>query len=100
MGLNVALYAQQEEAATVTAWDGSNKSITLGRGGKQTYAYTATQKGRLYIYADNQDVNDKAPVTIWGGWYSCGEYVADSPLQEAGTYENGVGVYGLHQSYE
>lgn len=100
MGLNAAMYAQQEEATTVTAWDGSNKSITLGRGGKQTYAYTATQKGRLYIYADNQDVNDKAPVTIWGGWYSCGEYVADSPLQEAGTYENGVGVYGWINVFE
>lgn len=100
VGINTTLFAQQEEAANVKEWDGSNMGITFAPGTKYTYAYTATQKGRLYIYADDQDVADNVPLSIWGGWYSSGSYVEDSPLQEAGAYENGVGIYGWINVFE
>lgn len=100
VGINTTLFAQHEEAASVKEWDGSNVKLTIGRGSKYTYAYKATQRGRFYIYADDQDVSDNVPLSIWGGWYSSGAYVEDSPLEEAGTYENGVGIYGWINVFE
>ena len=86
-------YAQQE-AATITKWDGSNKKLRMRPDSLITFSYTATENGTLYIYAKDQDVSDNVHVNIWGGWYHDGNYDSDAPLQEAGSYENGVGVYG------
>ena len=86
--------AAQQEAATVTSWDGTNKRLRMRADSLITMSYTAQENGTLYIYANDQDVNDNVHVSIWGGWYHDGAYDADAPLQEAGSYENGVGVYG------
>lgn len=91
--INAIGYAQQE-ASTITEWDGSNKRIMMRADSLITFSYKATENGTLYIYADNQNVTDNVYVSIWGGWYHDGSYDADAPLQEAGAYENGVGVYG------
>lgn len=100
MGVNAVAFAQQEEASTVQTWDGSDKAIEIRRGKKQTFAYTATAQGMLYIYVDDHDANDKVPLSIWGGWYHDGAYDADAPLQDAGAYDNGVGVYGWIKVFE
>ena len=94
MGITTATFAQQEEAATIESWDGSNKKMRMRANTLATFSYTATEDGTLYIYANDQDVSDNVHVSIWGGWYHDGAYDSDSPLQEAGSYENGVGVYG------
>ena len=94
MGITTAAFAQQEEAATIESWDGSNKKMRMRANTLTTFSYTATEDGTLYIYANDQDVSDNVHVSIWGGWYHDGAYDSDSPLQEAGSYENGVGVYG------
>ena len=86
--------AAQQEAATVTSWDGSGKRLRMRADSLITFSYMAQENGTLYIYANDQDVNDNVHVSIWGGWYHDGAYDADAPLQEAGSYENGVGVYG------
>lgn len=99
MGINTVAFAQQEEAATITAWDGSDEEILLAPGEKLTFSYTATAEGILYIYADNQSENDNVPLSIWGGWYQDGAYNADFPLSEAGNYDNGLGVYGWIKVY-
>ena len=93
VGINAASYAQQE-AASITEWNGSAKKLRMRPDSLITFSYKATANGMLYIYANDQSVYDNVPVSIWGGWYHDGSYDADSPLQEAGTYENGVGVYG------
>lgn len=94
MSITTAAFAQQEEAATIESWDGSNKKMKMRANTLTTFSYTATEDGTLYIYANDQDVSDNVHVSIWGGWYHDGAYDSDSPLQEAGSYENGVGVYG------
>lgn len=94
MGINTALSAQQTEATQVKAWDGSDTEIKIRPKQKMTFEYTATKNGAFYIYANDQDVNDNMPIDIWGGLYANGSYDADSPLQDAGVYENGIGVYG------
>ena len=93
MGITTASFAQQE-ATTIQQWDGSNKKMRMRPNTLSTFSYTATADGTLYIYANDQDVSDNVHVSIWGGWYHDGAYDSDSPLQEAGSYENGVGVYG------
>ena len=93
VGIASAAHAQQE-AATITEWNGSNKRLRMRADSLITFSYTATENGTLYIYADDQDVADNVHVSIWGGWYHDGAYDSDSPLQEAGSYENGVGIYG------
>ena len=93
MGITTAAFAQQE-ATTIQQWDGSNKKMRMRPNTLSTFSYTATADGTLYIYANDQDVSDNVHVSIWGGWYHDGAYDSDSPLQEAGSYENGVGVYG------
>ena len=93
VGIVSAAHAQQE-AASITEWDGSNKRLRMRADSLITFSYKATANGTLYIYSDNQAVTDNVHVSIWGGWYHDGAYDADSPLQEAGSYENGVGVYG------
>ena len=93
MGITTAAFAQQE-ATEVQQWDGSNKKMRMRANTLATFSYTATADGTLYIYANDQDVSDNVHVSIWGGWYHDGGYDSDSPLQEAGSYENGVGVYG------
>ena len=92
-GITTASYAQQE-ASTVTQWDGSAKKLRMRPDSLITFSYKATANGIFYVYASDQSVYDNVPVSIWGGWYHDGSYDADSPLQEAGPYENGVGVYG------
>ena len=94
MGITSAAFAQQDEAAEITSWDGSNYSVKIGCGEALTFEYTATAEGTLYIYADDQSEADNVPVSISGGWYNNGVIDPDAPLQEAGNYENGVGVYG------
>lgn len=86
--------AAQQEAATVTSWDGTSKRLRMRADSLITFSYTAEENGTLYIYANDQDVSDNVHVSIWGGWYHDGAYDADAPLQEAGSYENGVGIYG------
>lgn len=93
MGITTASFAQQE-ATEIQQWDGSNKRMRMRANTLATFSYTATEDGTLYIYANDQDVSDNVHVSIWGGWYHDGAYDSDSPLQEAGSYENGVGVYG------
>ena len=93
VGITTASYAQQE-ASTVTDWNGSAKKLRMRPDSLITFSYKATANGILYIYASDQSVYDNVPVSIWGGWYHDGSYDPDSPLQEAGPYENGVGVYG------
>lgn len=83
----------QEEASSITEWDGKNKRLMMRADSLITFSYKATANGTLYIYADDQNVADNMHVSIWGGWYHDGAYDADSPLQEAGSYENGVGIY-------
>lgn len=90
----------QQEASTVTQWDGKQKRLRMRPDSLITFSYTATANGTLYIYADDQSVYDNVPVSIWGGWYHDGSYDADAPLQEAGPYENGVGVYGWIKVFE
>ena len=99
MGITTATFAQQEEAATIESWDGSNKKMRMRANTLATFSYTATEDGTLYIYANDQNVEDNVHVSIWGGWYHDGAYDSDSPLQEAGSYENGVGVYGWIKVY-
>ena len=99
VGFTTASYAQQE-ASTVTNWDGSAKKLRMRPDSLITLSYQATANGTLYIYANDQSVYDNVPVSIWGGWYHDGAYDADSPLQEAGPYENGVGVYGWIKVFE
>lgn len=93
MGITTASFAQQE-ATEIQQWDGSNMRMRMRANALSTFSYTATENGTLYIYANDQDVSDNVHVSIWGGWYHDGAYDSDSPLQEAGSYENGVGVYG------
>ena len=94
MGITTTAFAQQEEADEVQQWNGRNKRLEMFAGDKLTFEYKAPADGTLYIYSDNQDVEDNVPISIWGGWYYDGEYDDDAPLKEAGAYENGVGVYG------
>ena len=75
-------------------WDGKNKTLTLKLDTAVTFSYTAAERGVLYIYSDNQGSGDNVPLTIEGGWYHDGAYVEDSPLQDVGDYENGLGFYG------
>lgn len=91
MGISTAVFAGQSGPYD---WDGKNKTLTLKRDTVITFSYVAAEKGTLYIYSDNQGSSDNMPLTIEGGWYHDGAYDADSPLQDAGPYENGLGVYG------
>lgn len=84
----------QQEASTVTEWNGKNKSIAMRLDSLITLSYKATDQGMLYIYADNQSMYDNVPVSIWGGLYADGAYNPDFPLEDAGAYGNGLGVYG------
>ena len=93
MGITTMGYAQQE-ASTITEWDGTSKRLRMKPDSLITFSYKATENGTLYVYSDDQSVYDNVPVSIWGGWYHDGAYDPDSPLQETGPYENGVGVYG------
>lgn len=94
VGISTVAFAQQEEASSVETWEGDNLRLEMFPGDKLTFEYTATADGTLYIYSDDQAVKDNVPVDIWGGWYNNGAYESDSPLQDAGYYDNGVGVYG------
>ena len=91
MGITTAAFAGESGPHT---WTGSNKTLTLKRDTTLTFSYTATEKGTLYIYSDNQSSSDNVPLTIQGGWFHDGAYDADSPLQDVGPYENGLGLYG------
>ena len=91
MGITTAAFAGESGPHT---WDGKNKTLTLKRDTTLTFSYVAAEKGTLYIYSDNQGSSDNVPLTLQGGWYHDGAYDADSPLQDAGPYENGLGLYG------
>jgi len=92
VGIATVAHAQQE-ASSVTSWDGKSKRLRMRADSLITFSYKATENGTLYVYSDDQAVTDNMHVSIWGGWYHDGAYDADSPLQEAGSYENGVGIY-------
>lgn len=94
MGITTAAFAQQQEASDIQQWDGSSKKIEMERGDMLTFEYTSAENGMFYLYASDQSVYDNVPLSIWGGWYHDGAYDADAPLNDAGTYENGVGLYG------
>lgn len=94
MGITTAAFAQQEEAAEIQQWDGSTQTIAIGLSEKRTFEYAAAEDGTLYVYVCEQSSNGYIPVSIWGGLYSNGAYDTNSPLQDAGSYENGVGLYG------
>ena len=94
VGISTVAFAQQEEAANIETWNGGNKALEMFAGDKLTFEYIATSDGKLYVYSDNQDSNDKLPLKIWGGIYADGKYNTDLPLQDVGDYENGAGVYG------
>lgn len=91
MGVATAAFAGESGPHT---WNGKNMTLTLKRDTTLTFSYVAAERGTLYIYSDNQGSGDNVPLTIQGGWYHDGAYDADSPLQDAGSYENGLGVYG------
>lgn len=91
VGITSAAFAGQSGPHT---WDGKNKTLTLKLDTALTFSYKATETGVLYIYSDNQSSSDNVPLSIEGGWYHDGSYDADSPLQDAGSYENGLGLYG------
>ena len=90
VGIKTAVFAGESGPHT---WDGSNKTLTLKLDTALTFSYKATETGVLYIYSDNQGSSDNVPLTIEGGWYHDGAYDADSPLQDVGSYENGLGIY-------
>ena len=92
MGINTVALAQQEEAAEVQTWDGSNLAIEIENGDVMTFMYKAPENGRLYIYADDQDANDNIPVSIWGGVWT-GVYDEVYTLQETGFYDSNAGIY-------
>ena len=91
MGITTTAFAGESGPHT---WDGKNKTLTLKRDTTLTFSYVAAEKGTLYIYSDNQGSSDNVPLTLQGGWYHDGAYDADAPLQDAGPYENGLGLYG------
>ena len=91
MGITTAAFAGQSGPHT---WDGSNKTLQLRKDTTLTFSYTAEESGTLYIYSNNQGSGDNVPLTLQGGWYHDGAYDADSPLQDVGPYENGLGLYG------
>ena len=100
VGITTIASAQQEEAATVTTWNGNDLEITIRVKQKMTFEYTATKSGTLYLYAEGEkDENgqyytDGWPIGIWGGLYANGIYDEENSLQDAGPYENGIGAYG------
>ena len=91
MGITTAAFAGESELQT---WNGSNKTLQLALDTVVTFSYTATEDGTLYIYSNNQGSSDNVPLTLQGGWYHDGAYDVDSPLQDVGPYENGLGLYG------
>lgn len=93
MSLTATVSAQEGES-TVTNWDGSAKSITLKSGEAQTFSYQADAKGTFYVFCKDQSINSSLKVSLSGGWWADGDYVADSPLQNVSSYENGLGFYG------
>lgn len=104
MGITTAAFAQKEEAATAEDWDGSDMQFEVIRPGDvKTFNYTAPGKGRVYIYADDQNGYDNVPVSIWGGVWT-GAYDETFILEEAGYYddESGkpAGVYGWVDVWE
>ena len=98
VGITTIASAQQEEAATVTTWNGNDLEITIRVKQKMTFEHTATKSGTLYLYAEGERENgqytDSWPIDIWGGLYANGSYDDNNPLQDAGAYENGIGAYG------
>lgn len=83
-------------AQDVTTWDGKNKSLTFTAGDSTTYEYTATEKGYLYIYSDDQNINSN-PLSLYldGGLWTDGAFNEDAPIEDTGFYDsNGAGFYG------
>ena len=102
MGINTAAFAQQEEAATVTPWDGKDLKVDIRLGDTLTYEYTATSKGTLYVYADDQPDADYLKVDIWGGLYVDGAYDEVIKLEDTGFFDedNQTGVHGKIELWE
>lgn len=92
-GITTVAFAQQEEAANIESWDGSDLKLEMFAGDNLTYEYTATENGVFYIYSDDQAAEDYLPIGLWGGWYHDNSYDADAPLQDVGAY-NDAGVFG------
>ena len=87
MGITTAAFAQQE----VEDWNGAETRINLEPGDALTYQYEATENGRLYIYADEQEQG--VSVSISGGLFLDGTMDSELTLQEAGKFDY-TGVYG------
>lgn len=83
----------QEANENITTWDGTDLSVTLNAGESQTYSYTATTQGKLYIMATS--ASTYLGVSISGGWYHDGAYDADAPFDIAEPYDNGTGIFAM-----
>ncbi len=92
MGITTAAFAQQE----VEDWDGAETRIYLEPGDALTCQYEATENGRLYIYADEQEQG--VSVSISGGLFLDGVMNDEFTLQEAGKFDY-TGVYGWIDVY-
>lgn len=101
MGINVAAVAQQQEAAEITAWDGSDMAIEIRRGDTLTFEYTAAAQGTLYVYADDQKSADYLTVGISGGVFLDGAYDENFKLEDTGFFDedNQTGVHGKIELY-
>lgn len=91
MGITTAVFAGESGPHT---WSGKDENLALGRDTTLTFSYVTAEKGTLYIYSDDQSGDDNVPLTLQGGCYHDGTYDAGAPLQDAGPYENGLGLYG------
>lgn len=84
-------------AASPTVWDGTDMQVTLKTGASQTFSYTATQEGYLYIMAPTATTS--LGLTISGGLYADGAFVNNAAFDIAEPYDNGAGVFAtIHTS--
>lgn len=88
----------QDETSTITNWDGSNLKVELKAGEPQTFSYTASEQGTLYILATSTTDptgESPVPVTLEGGLWMDGAYNPDFKLEDTENgYESGNGIYG------
>ena len=102
MGIGTAAFAQQGEAPEITPWDGKALKVDIRLGDTLTYEYTATDKGTLYVYADDQSDADYLKVDIWGGLYADGAYDEVIKLEDTGFFDEDyqTGVFGKIELWE
>ncbi len=83
--------SQRGYAVDPIIWDGTDLPVTLKAGESETFSYTATQQGYLYIMAPKASTN--LGLTISGGLYANDDYVSDKAFTIAEPYDNGAGVF-------